>query len=70
MYNVESMKVVATGVSVGDATTVDATNPLLQLTDTLVTENGARQEYAYNCKLRQTYHSAPSFTVTQRGHDL
>lgn len=69
MYNVESMKVVATGLSVGDATTVDATNPLLQLTDTLVTENGARQEYAYNCKLRQTYHSAPSFTVTQRGHD-
>lgn len=69
MYNVESMKVVATGLSVGDATTVDATNPLMQLTDTLVTENGARQEYAYNCKLRQTYHSAPSFTVTQRGHD-
>lgn len=69
MYNVESMKVVATGLSVGDATTVDATNPLLQLTDTLVTENGARQEYAYNCKLRQTYHSAPSFTVTQRDHD-
>lgn len=69
MYNVESMKVVATGLSVGDATTVNATNPLMQLTDTLVTENGARQEYAYNCKLRQTYHSAPSFTVTQRGHD-
>lgn len=69
MYNVESIKVVATGLSVGDATTVDATNPLMQLTDTLVTENGARHEYAYNCKLRQTYHSAPSFTVTQRGHD-
>lgn len=69
MYNVESIKVVATGLSVGDATTVDATNPLMQLTDTLVTENGARYEYAYNCKLRQTYHSAPSFTVTQRGHD-
>ncbi len=69
MYNVESMKVVATGLSVGDATTVDATNPLLQLTDTLANENGTRQEYAYNCKLRQTYHSSPSFTVTQRGHD-
>lgn len=69
MYNVESIKVVATGLSVGDATTVDATNPLMQLTDTLVTENGARHEYAYNCKLRQTYHSAPSFTVTQRGLD-
>lgn len=69
MYNVESIKVVATGLSVGDATTVDATNPLMQLTDTLVTENGARHEYAYNCKLRQTYHSAPSFTVTQHGHD-
>lgn len=68
-YNVESIKVVATGLSVGDATTVDATNPLMQLTDTLVTENGARHEYAYNCKLRQTYHSAPSFTVTQRGHN-
>ncbi len=69
MYNVESMKVVATGLSVGDATTVDATYLLVQLTDTLVTENGVRQEYAYNCKLNQTYHSAPSFTVTQRGHD-
>lgn len=69
IYNVESMKVVATGLSVGDATTVDATYPLVQLTDTLVTENGVRQEYAYNCKLNQTYHSAPSFTVTQRGHD-
>ncbi len=69
MYNVESMKVVATGQSVGDATTIDATNPLNQLTDTLVNDDGVRQEYAYNCKLRQTYHSAPSFTVTQRGHD-
>ncbi len=69
MYNVESMKVVATGLSVGDATTVDATNPLVELTDTLVTEDGVRQKYAYNCKLRQTYHSAPSFTVTQRDHD-
>lgn len=69
MYNVESMKVVATGLRVGDATTVDATNPLVELTDTMVTEDGARQEYAYNCKLRQTYHSAPSFTVTQRGND-
>ncbi len=63
------MKVVATGQSVGDATTVDATNPLVELTDTLVTDDGLRQEYAYHCKLRQTYHSAPSFTVTQRGHD-
>lgn len=69
MYNVESMKVVATGLSVGDATTIDATNPLMQLTDTLTNENGAHQEYSYNCKLSQTYHSAPSFTVTQRGHD-
>ncbi len=69
MYHVESMKVVATGLSVGDATTVDATNPLVELTDTLVTEDGVHQEYAYNCKLSQTYHSAPSFTVTQRGHD-
>ncbi len=69
MYNVESMKVVATGQSVGDATTVDATNPLVEMTDTLVNDDGVRQEYAYNCKLSQIYHSAPSFTVTQRGHD-
>ena len=69
MYNVESMKVVATGLSVGDATTVDATNPLIESTDTLVSESGMRQEYAYNVKLCQTYHSEPSFTVSQRDHD-
>ncbi len=69
MYDVESMKVVATGQSVGETTTVDATNPLMQLSDTLVTEDGLKQEYGYNCILRQIYHSAPSFTVTQSGHD-
>ena len=69
MYNVESMKVVSTGQSVGDATTVDVTNPLVEYTDTLVDDNGMRQEYAYHSILCQTYHNAPSFIVTQRDHD-
>lgn len=65
MYKVEELKVVANGLVVGDATTLDATNTLMEYTDSLVDNNEVKSEYKYNCSLKQTYHSTPSFSVTQ-----
>lgn len=67
-YKVESMKVVATGLSIAEASTIDASNPLLEQSDSMEID-GILREYKYNCILRKTYHSDPSFTVVQRGHD-
>ena len=65
MYKVEKLKVVANDLVVGDATTLDATNTLMEYTDSLVDSIGVKSEYKYNCSLKQTYHSTPSFSVTQ-----
>ena len=64
-YKVESMTVRATGNSVGDATTVDLSNPQMEYTDSLVTDDGNIMTYTYNYGMKKTYHSEPSFVVTQ-----
>ncbi|MGN0282257.1 MAG: LamG-like jellyroll fold domain-containing protein, partial [Prevotella sp.] len=68
-YKVESMTVKATGNSVGDATAVDLSNPLMEYTDSLVTDNGKTMTYTYNYGMKKTYHSEPSFVVTQADKD-
>lgn len=67
-YKVESMKVVATGLQVAEVTSIDATNPLIENSDSTEVD-GEMQTYTYNCILKKTYHSTPSFTVTQRGKE-
>ena len=70
MYKVEAQKVVATGETVGNATTIDLTNPLEEWTDTLYnSRNEVEQLYTYNKKLAVTHHSKPQFNVAQRGND-
>ena len=66
-YKVESMKVVKGGLEVGDPTTIDLTNPNRERQDSVRNEAGELLTYDYNAILRQTYHSDPNFTVTQKG---
>lgn len=70
MYKVEAQKVVATGETVGSSATVDLTNPLEQMSDTLYNSNKEVERlYTYCKKLAVTYHSNPQFNVMQRGND-
>lgn len=70
MYKVEAQKVVATGETVGCSATVDLTNPLEQMSDTLYNSNKEVERlYTYCKKLAVTYHSNPQFNVMQRGND-
>lgn len=70
MYKVEAQKVVATGETVSSSVTVDLTNPLEQMSDTLYNSNKEVERlYTYCKKLAVTYHSNPQFNVMQRGND-
>lgn len=70
MYKVEAQKVIATGETVGSSATVDLTNPLEQMSDTLYNSNKEVERlYTYCKKLAVTYHSNPQFNVMQRGND-
>ena len=70
MYKVEAQKVVATGETVGSSVTVDLTNPLVQMSDTLYNSNNEVERlYTYCKKLAVIYHSNPQFNVMQRGND-
>ena len=70
MYKVEAQKVVATGETVGSSVSVDLTNPLEQMSDTLYNSNNEVERlYTYCKKLAVTYHSNPQFNVMQRGND-
>ena len=68
-YAITSMKVVKTGKEVGISQTIDLTNPLLEYADTLHNEDGTDVLYPYNTMLKQTYHSVPTFIVTQKDHE-
>ena len=65
MYKVSDMTVVKTGLKVGSSTTIDLTNPLAELSDTLWLSGEDYQLYPYIVKLNQVYHSEPTFTVKQ-----
>ena len=66
-YKVESIKVKKSGLEVGSASTIDLTNPQHTQTDTVRNEAGELLEYEYHTNLSQVYHSAPSFSVIQKG---
>ena len=68
-YTVESIKLVNGGAKVGEPTTIDLTNPLIEYSDTLHRDNGSDVVYSYNTMLRNTYHSEPTFTVKQQGRE-
>ena len=68
-YKIGTIKVVATGLEVGPSTTIDLTNALSEHTDTLRNDDGSKETYTYHTKLLQTYHSTPTFNVTQNDHN-
>ena len=71
MYSLEAPVIVAKDkdATVGSATTIDLTNPLVEASDTLYNEAGeVTKLYEYNLKHVVAYHSAPVFTVNQTGN--
>ena len=68
-YKIASMKVVKTGLEVGESTTIDLSNPLMVRGDTLRQESNPEESYSYHTKLMQTYHSTPTFNVTDANHN-
>lgn len=68
-YTIPPMTLAEGDLVVANATSVDLTNPLKIQADTLYDNSGGYRLYEYNTKLDETYHSAPSFTVTQHGHE-
>lgn len=64
-YKLESMIVKANGKSVGDPTSVDMSNAMIQYKDSIEHDNGWIESYNYNYGLKHAYHSEPSFVVTQ-----
>ena len=47
---------------------VDLSNPAIAYSDTLYSANGNPEVFTYNTLLRQTFHSEPTFNVTQKDH--
>ena len=69
-YKLAAQKVIATGLEVGSSTTVDLSNPQMEYSDTLYSDDGESYElYTYNTILRQAYHSEPTFKVWQADHE-
>ena len=67
-YRTSTMNVVATGLKVGESTTVDLTQPLINFKDSTEVD-GKYEYYEYNTMLKQTFHNKPTFTVTQADHN-
>ena len=67
VYNISAPIVLATSKTVGYAGLIDVSNPLSVSTDTLRRTDGELVGFDYHVKYNGTYHSEPSFTVTQIG---
>ena len=65
VYNVSAPTVISTNKTIGTAGLADSSNPALEYCDTLVNDSGEELLFKYHCKYNQTYHSTPTFTVTQ-----
>ena len=64
-YSIKSIKVRKSQQSLSQSTTIDMSNPLIELSDTLHSDNGDKL-YSYNTILRQTYHADATFNVSQK----
>ena len=65
VYNVSAPTIISTNKTIGTAGLADSSNPALEYCDTLVNDSGEELLFKYHCKYNQTYHSTPTFTVTQ-----
>ena len=67
VYTLQSILVEKANLTViSEPMSIDMTNPLIVLSDSIENENGGYDKYEYNTLLRQTYHSPPTFIVTQQ----
>ena len=69
IYNASAPVVIAKKLTVGEAALVDLSNPLVENSDTLTAEDGSQTLFTYHAKYNGTYHSEPTFTVTQVGNE-
>ena len=69
IYNVSAPVVIKNKLTVGEAALVDLSNPLVENSDTLTAEDGSQELFTYHAKYSGTYHSEPTFTVTQVGSE-
>ena len=69
MYQMDSLYVpMNDDVRFENLPAVDLSNPAIAYSDTLYADDGKAQVFTYNTLLRQTFHSKPTFNVTQTGH--
>ena len=69
MYQMDSLYVpMNDDVRFENLPAVDLSNPAIAYSDTLYADDGKAQVFTYNTLLRQTFHSEPTFNVTQTGH--
>ena len=67
-YQVKSMKVKKnSAIDLGEANSVDLTNPLSTGADSLDYSDGQTLAYEYHAKMNQIYHSDATFNVWQKG---
>ena len=69
IYNASAPVVIAKKLTVGEAALVDLSNPLVENSDTLTAEDGSQKLFTYHAKYNGTYHSEPTFIVTQVGNE-
>ena len=69
VYNASAPVVIAKKLTVGEAALVDLSNPLVENSDTLTAEDGSQTLFTYHAKYNGTYHSEPTFIVTQVGNE-
>ncbi|MCR4920936.1 MAG: LamG domain-containing protein [Bacteroidaceae bacterium] len=68
-YKLDAMKVIRSGLVVGESTLIDLSNARREFSDTLYADNGSYELYKYHTSMKHAYHSPPFFTVTQEDHD-
>ena len=69
VYNASAPVVIKNKLTVGEAALVDLSNPLVENSDTLTAEDGSQELFTYHAKYSGTYHSEPTFIVTQVGSE-
>lgn len=69
LYNASAPVVINNKLTVGEAALVDLSNPLVENSDTLTAEDGSQELFTYHAKYSCTYHSEPTFIVTQVGSE-
>ncbi len=72
-YQIEDISIAANAdvnFDLSDYGVLDATNPLITITDSLKLEDGTKKEFTYTAVLHATYRNKPIFTVTDTSNEI